>query len=735
MADTTNRPNETQNIRKTILPLLDDEAGWDDDDDIDEQVRFSVGPADIVLSVNGKRMAVVEAKRPDENEDAALKQAMKYAKAGKIPLAIATDGKSFLKTCQMKTGEPLVDHEGKEIGLPKLYLLHAGNMHGFAKNPNFLKVRVKSDDEMRAVFRKLNKLGKDIGLATGVERVVEIAKIVFVKMLCDNLILLDPSDWDYIASRKDKIAELNSKLARLEDDSKGGVVVPPLAVNKSKNGVVSSMVGILGEVDLHQRHRDATGTLFQEFLSERARGGGSSDLGQYFTPKKIVELMYVLSGYKDGDRVYDPFCGTGGVLMEFFLQHTDKLPPDEKKKFGNNCLFGSEITNAVAMLAKMNMVLAGDGHSNIENSDSLSASNRYVAGDDRFDIVASNMPFDPSVPDDTPDQYFKLSLQSSDAAKFVEHCLLRTKSQGKTVLITGKGFLSEKRSAGFRKQMLETRRLEAVYTLYGGVFEPYTQALSCLLVISKKEPASHVDFFSIENDSDIAVSAEFHNSPDKYEHGYKKVAVSDILKHTNIDLRGTLYTRRKSAKKFGDLVDHVTPDPLDNPADNLLKLTTPNAIDEGALMVPSRSNKKTGKGAGSFVIPLQENALVVSRLTNTRKQSGRYIGSARVGDHAGHLTTAEYHQFIPKNEKDLFFLLAFLRSDEFQEITELASGTGGQQRVEVDVILDWPIPQPTDELRQAAEEALLRIEEQNASITDIEQQRQQTSLSLKKYPR
>ncbi len=55
------------------------------------------------------------------------------------------------------------------------------------------------------------------------------------------------------------------------------------------------MVEMLHGVDFNHNHYDAHSTLFQRFLSERAIGGGTSDLGQYFTPLKIVRLMFELS--------------------------------------------------------------------------------------------------------------------------------------------------------------------------------------------------------------------------------------------------------------------------------------------------------------------------------------------------------------------------------------------------------------------------------------------------------
>ena len=211
------------------------------------------------------------------------------------------------------------------------------------------------------------------------------------------------------------------------------------------------IINILNEVNFNQRHYDITGSLFEKFLSERARGGTTNDLGQYFTPKNIISLLYTLSGYEKNMTVYDPYCGTGGILVEFFLENTNSLSAEDKNNFGKKYLYGSEITPAVSMLAKMNMILVGDGHSNIEEVDSLSSENKYVHENTQFDIVATNIPFAPITPQDAPQEYLKMSSTSSSLSHFIEHCINRCKVGGRIVLIAPKGFLTEKQSSEFKR--------------------------------------------------------------------------------------------------------------------------------------------------------------------------------------------------------------------------------------------------------------------------------------------
>lgn len=706
-------PSETQNIILNILEKLRDEAGWSDSGMSFEspcKVGKKAGKIDLLYSVNGKELVVLEAKSEGIGQGGpALNQAKRYAKAKGTPIAIATDGSTYLETWHMKENEPLRDYRGDELSLESFPLLRDTRLFEFKKNSSLL-IQIKTENEIRNIFKKLSKHGRNIGLTSGMERVVEIAKIMFIKMLCDNTILLDADDWDYLVSKDDKVSEINHKLTEIRNSSRGKIDIPALNITGagSVGKTVTKITDILSGINLNHRYYDITGSLFQFFLSERARGGGTNDLGQYFTPKKIVSLLYKLSGYENGNRVYDPFCGTGGILTEFFLHNTNTLNSDEKKQFGKKFLFGSEISGGVSLLAKMNMVLVGDGHTNIENKDSLSGSNRYMASNKKFDVVATNMPFDPAPSEDIPDRYLKLSAGLPASAKFVEHCLNKCQTGGKVVIIVSKGFLSEKSTANFRKAVLQKYRLESVYTLYSGVFKPYTQAYSAILIISKNEPAEHIDFFHIKNDKDIDTAKRWHCDPGRYSHEYYQIPTQELINNENTDWRGLLYTLgRPNTTTIGDLVDYLEPVKKHLDTVGLLKrMGTPSSIEDGIQMVDN-PNQRSGD---SFQYELLPDAIVVSKIPSKRKKEGRYLGSAMVAENSGHLITQEYHQFKPKNTADLYYLLAYFRTEKFQNITELASGTT-IQRLSKEHILRYPIPEPTDDLRMKAEQKLIKIDE------------------------
>ena len=104
-----------------------------------------------------------------------------------------------------------------------------------------------------------------------------------------------------------------------------------------------------------------------------------------------------------GETIYDPFCGTGGFLIESFRYIYNNMARTSANLtlLREHTVFGNEITNT-ARITKMNMILAGDGHSNIKMKDSLAhpidGSETYedeegVIHHRGFDIVLANMPY------------------------------------------------------------------------------------------------------------------------------------------------------------------------------------------------------------------------------------------------------------------------------------------------------------------------------------------------------
>jgi len=151
-----------------------------------------------------------------------------------------------------------------------------------------------------------------------------------------------------------------------------------------KPETIKTVVRNLEHLDLYGIDDDLNGRLFETFLSATMRG---KELGQFFTPRTVVEFMSELADLKVGedhtDLVIDACCGTGGFLIESMAKMTEKVRNNQSlseqqkknliKRIKDEHLFGIDAGKdpPIARIARINMYLHGDGGSKIFFSDAL----------------------------------------------------------------------------------------------------------------------------------------------------------------------------------------------------------------------------------------------------------------------------------------------------------------------------------------------------------------------------
>ena len=200
---------------------------------------------------------------------------------------------------------------------------------------------------------------------------------------------------------------------------------------------------------------DVKGIAFEKFLGKTFRG----ELGQFFTPRTIVDFMVSILDPQEGEYVCDPCCGSGGFLIKAFEYVREKIEKDveaqkeliKQKYYGedyeklseakkqkiedtvaqafaymneelnlNNekgrlrtlsfdCIYGTDANPRMARTAKMNMIMHGDGHGGVHHHDGLLNVNGIF--ENRFDIILTNPPFGSRVEKD---------LKISEADRFTD---------------------------------------------------------------------------------------------------------------------------------------------------------------------------------------------------------------------------------------------------------------------------------------------------------------------------
>ena len=189
---------------------------------------------------------------------------------------------------------------------------------------------------------------------------------------------------------------------------------------------------------------DIKGGAFEYFLEKTT--STQNDLGEYFTPRHIIKAMVNLANPQFGEKTYDPYCGTGGFLTGVFNHIRESLEHNETavEFLRTQSIFGREITTT-SRIAKMNMILHGDGHSGVSQIDSLE---NPING--QYDVVLTNIPFsqrivkkgkDGKLFNDVTDKYYDGLGKNSGDAVCVLHCFKSLKPGGRMAVVVPEGFL------------------------------------------------------------------------------------------------------------------------------------------------------------------------------------------------------------------------------------------------------------------------------------------------------
>jgi type I restriction enzyme M protein len=258
----------------------------------------------------------------------------------------------------------------------------------------------------------------------------EISKVLFIKMMYESNPANDQELTFTLSEflRKENSYKKNSKgnfidylFESVKERYKEDNVFDKRDVIRIKRESFLSIIETLQNINLYDSNEDVKGVAFESFLGKTFRG----ELGQFFTPRSIVNYMIHVLDIKEGEIVGDPCCGSGGFLISAFdyVQHKiDKdiqnqidhlLKSDDADKYDkikllqeefnknkvgsryyklcHNYFFGTDANARMARISKMNMIMHGDGHVGVYLHDGLiNVGGMY---DGRFDVILVNPPF------------------------------------------------------------------------------------------------------------------------------------------------------------------------------------------------------------------------------------------------------------------------------------------------------------------------------------------------------
>lgn len=280
---------------------------------------------------------------------------------------------------------------------------------------------------------------------------------------------------------------------------------------------------------------DVKGTAYETIVSNTLK----QEAGQFFTPRNIIKCMVEMLDPDQNCRVLDPACGSGGFLVmvldhvrhkiaKNFYPELDDLHLEAKlnsvevddavREYAEKMIFGFDFDPDLKKAARMNMVMAGDGHSNIYNINSLEyprgskpdvpriaeAVNRSIehsadhdfnfgTSDDnaqgKFDMVFTNPPFGTKVEVD-PEiaSHYELNSKAPEVL-FIEACYNFLKPGGKMAIVLPDGILGNPNTESVRLWVLQHFKLLASVDLPVETFLPQVGVQASLLFLQKKTDA------------------------------------------------------------------------------------------------------------------------------------------------------------------------------------------------------------------------------------------------------
>lgn len=259
---------------------------------------------------------------------------------------------------------------------------------------------------------------------------------------------------------------------------------------------------------------DVLGRFYGEFI--RYSGGNGQSLGVVLTPSHITELFCELIDLKPNDKVFDPCCGTGGFLisaMHKMLEQTNTQ--DERESIKKRQLHGIEVRDDMFSIATTNMVLRGDGKSNLENKDFLKQSPEDLR-EKNFSVGLMNPPYSQANGEDTA---------HLSEIHFVEHLLDGLDDGGRCVVIVPQSSMvgKTKKDLQVKKRILENHTLEGVISLHKDTFYR-VGTIPCLAIFTAHQPHPKNKFCKFVNFEDDGFEVKKHVGLTKTERAKERKA-------------------------------------------------------------------------------------------------------------------------------------------------------------------------------------------------------------------
>ena len=322
-----------------------------------------------------------------------------------------------------------------------------------------------------------------------------------------------------------KIARRIKNLFKAVKDEYSDVFSPSDSISLDDESL-QYVVGELQSYLITEASRDAVGDAFEVFIGPAVRG----EEGQFFTPRNVVHMMVDLLDPEPGELLIDPACGSGGFLIVALEHMWRKLEKEAERKGWSaaqlerkrrstaiRSIRGLDKDEFLTKVTKAYMAIIGDGRGGIFCEDSLNDPKHWKDPTrsgvklKRFNIVVTNPPFGSKIKvrgDQKLSQYRlakkwkdskrsgqgweetrELQRNQSPQILFIERCIQLLKPGGRLAIVLPESVFGMPKYGFVVAYLFENFRLRAFISMPDDLFQPYTHAKTCVVVLENTPPS------------------------------------------------------------------------------------------------------------------------------------------------------------------------------------------------------------------------------------------------------
>ncbi|MDG3548489.1 N-6 DNA methylase [Methanobacterium formicicum] len=521
------KDNPEEHVRQKVARSLVEEYGYSKED-IEIEFKIKMGTkrkkADIVIFDKNKPhkqenvFLIVESKREDI-KPSDKKEGIEQLKSYMAPCANCKYG--MWVGSEVTVFEKVMDKEDKYSFSEVVDIPREGVE---ASNLTF-NLLVPATEGLRDVFKRChNYIHTNQGISKE-KAFHEFLKLIFCKVHDEK----GAYELDFYITNEEKRSEVGQRKLKKRIDylfydvkeTYDYIFESNENINLEKR-VLAYIVSELQKYTLIGTASDFKGEAYEQIVGSNLRG----DRGEFFTPRNLcemaVEMVFSLIPENQilKQKILDPACGTGGFLKTVIDYHRNIIRNEESRKWKddtkllynvdervkdicNNKIFGIDFNPELVRAAQMNLVMHGDGSSNILHANSLVSPNEWneevrktVAFGD-FDIIFTNPPFGENLAYDDPHilDMYELSNYGAKNTRnalppeqlFFERCYHFLKPGGFLVIVAPDNILSNPGLKFIRRWLLTKFDIISSIYLPQEMFEPSVGAQTSLMIMKKKE--------------------------------------------------------------------------------------------------------------------------------------------------------------------------------------------------------------------------------------------------------